>query len=85
MQPVVFSGREVVRSRTRGDAREYSVMPISIVTPAGPPPTVTFIAPKEWTQVEMRLEEVRDSHAGDHRGNGVRGGGASWGCRVRGG
>ena len=55
--PVAFSGREVVRSRTRGDAREYSMMLISSVTPAGPPLTVTFIAPEEWTQVEMRLEE----------------------------
>ena len=32
-------------------------MLISSVTPAGPPPTVTIIAPEEWTQVEMRLEE----------------------------
>ena len=25
--------------------------------PAGPPPTVTFVAPEEWTQVEIRLED----------------------------
>ena len=25
--------------------------------PAGPPPTVTFVAPGEWTQVEIRLED----------------------------
>ncbi len=25
--------------------------------PAGPPPTVTFIAPEEWTQVQIRLED----------------------------
>lgn len=47
--PWVFSGREVVRSRTRGDARDYSVMLISSATPVGPPPTVTLIAPEEWT------------------------------------
>ena len=27
--------------------------------PAGPPPTVTFVAPEEWTQVEIRLEDCR--------------------------
>ncbi len=47
MQPVDFSGREVNRFRTRGDGREYSVMLISSAAPAGPPPTVTFIAPEE--------------------------------------
>ena len=57
MQPVDFSGREVIRFRTRGDGRQYSVMLISSAAPAGPPPTVTFVAPEEWTQVEMRLED----------------------------
>lgn len=69
--------REVVRSRRGGDARECSVMLISNVTPVGPPLTVTFIAPEKWTRVKMRLEEVRDSHAGDHRGAGVGGGGGA--------
>ena len=45
MQPVDFSGREAIRFRTRGDGRQYSVMLISSAQPAGPPPTVTFIAP----------------------------------------
>ncbi|MDE0475792.1 MAG: CIA30 family protein [Gammaproteobacteria bacterium] len=57
MQPVDFSGREAIRFRTRGDGRQYSVMLISSAEPAGPPPTVTFIAPGEWTQVEIRLED----------------------------
>ena len=57
MQPVDFSGRETIRFRTRGDGRQYSVMLISTAEPAGPPPTVTFIAPGEWTQVEIRLED----------------------------
>ena len=57
MQPVDFSGREAIRFRTRGDGRQYSVMLISSAEPAGPPPTVTFIAPEEWTQVEIRLED----------------------------
>ena len=57
MQPVDFSGREAVRFRTRGDGRQYSVMLISSAEPAGPPPTVTFTAPGEWTQVEIPLED----------------------------
>ena len=57
MQPVDFSGREVIRFRTRGDGGEYSVMLISSAAPAGPPPTVAFVAPEEWTQVEIRLED----------------------------
>ena len=57
MQPVDFSGREVIRFRTRGDGRQYSVMLISSAVPAGPPPTVAFVAPEEWTQVEIRLED----------------------------
>ena len=57
MQPVDFSGREAIRFRTRGDGRQYSVMLISSSEPAGPPPTVTFTAPEEWTQVEIRLED----------------------------
>ena len=57
MQPVDFSGREAIRFRTRGDGRQYSVMLISSAEPAGPPPTVTFSASEEWTQVEIRLED----------------------------
>ena len=57
MQPVDFSDREVIRFRTRGDGREYSVMLISSAAPTGLSPTVTFIAPAEWTQVEIRLED----------------------------
>ena len=57
MQPVDFSGRETIRFRTRGDGRQYSVMLIGSAEPAGPPPTVTFTAPEEWTQVEIRLED----------------------------
>ena len=57
MQPVDFSGREAIRFRTRGDGRQYSVMQISTAEPAGPPPAVTFIAPEEWTRLEIRLED----------------------------
>ena len=57
MQPVDFSGREAIRFRTRGDGRQYSVMLISTAEPAGPPPAVTFIAPEEWTWLEIRLED----------------------------
>ena len=57
MQPVDFSGRDAIRFQARGDGRQYSVMLISSAQPAGPPPTVTFIAPREWTEVEIRLED----------------------------
>ena len=58
MQPVDFSDREVIRFRTRGEAAGKSAMLISSAAPAGPPPTVTFIAPEEWTQVEVRLKDL---------------------------
>ena len=32
-------------------------MLIGSAKPAGPPPTVTFTAPEEWTQVGLRLED----------------------------
>ena len=57
MQPVDFSGREVIRFRTRGDGRQYSLMLFSSAQPAGPPPMVTFIAPEEWTRLEIQLED----------------------------
>ena len=56
MQPVDFSGREVIRFRTGGWGAvlgDAAIRP----DPAGPPPTVTFVAPEEWTQVEIRLED----------------------------
>ena len=46
LQPLDFSDREVVRFRTRGVGREYSVMLIGDL--AGPPSTVTFVAPEQW-------------------------------------
>ena len=57
MQPIDFSGRKAIRFRTRADGRQYSVMLIGSAEPAGPSPTVTFTAPEEWTQVEIRLED----------------------------
>ena len=57
VQPVDLSGREVIRFRTRGDGREYSVMLINSAELVAPPPSVQFVAPEEWTQVEIRLEE----------------------------
>ena len=47
----------MIRFRTRGDGGQYSVMLVGDPAPAGPPPTVTFVAPGEWTQVEIRLED----------------------------
>ena len=66
MQPVDFSGREVIRFRTRGGG-QYSEMLISSADPAGPPPTVTFF-----------LTATPASHCGV----GVCGGGAGRGVRA---
>ena len=56
MQPVDFSGREAIRFPKRGDGRQYSAILIGSAEAVGPPPTVTFMAPEESTQVEMRLK-----------------------------
>lgn len=47
----------MLRRRTRGTGRPYSVILISRAELAGPPPTVTSVGPEEWTQVEIRLED----------------------------
>ena len=54
MQPVDFSGREVLRFRTRGDGRGYTVMLFSGGA-STVPPVVPFTAPAEWTDVEIPL------------------------------
>ena len=55
MQPVDFSGREVLRFRTRGDGRGYVVMLFSGGASASVPPMVPFAAPADWTDVEIPL------------------------------
>ena len=55
MQPVDFSGREVLRFRTRGDGRGYVVMLFSGGGAATVPPSVPFTAPADWTEVEIPL------------------------------
>ena len=55
MQPVDFSGREVLRFRTRGDGRGYVVMLFSGSAAATVPPSVPFTAPAGWTEVEIPL------------------------------
>ena len=55
MQPVDFSGREVLRFRTRGDGRGYLVMLFSGGASATVPPSVPFTAPADWTDVEIPL------------------------------
>ena len=57
MQPVDFAGRQAIRFQVRGDGRRYSVMLFSSATPVGVPPSVSFVAPEQWTQVEIRLED----------------------------
>ena len=55
MQPVDFSAREVLRFRTRGDGRTYSVMLFGGSAGATIPATVPFTATAEWTEVEIPL------------------------------
>ena len=55
MQPVDFSDREVLRFRTRGDGRTYSVMLFGSDVSANVPPSRAFQAPPEWVQVEIPL------------------------------
>jgi len=54
MQPVDFSGREVLGFRTRGDGRTYVVM-LFDGSDAGVLPSVPFTAPEVWTHVEIPL------------------------------
>ena len=55
MQPVDFSDREVLRFRTRGDGRTYSVMLFGAASGATIPATVPFTATAAWTAVEIPL------------------------------
>ncbi|MXX79230.1 MAG: amidohydrolase family protein [Gemmatimonadales bacterium] len=56
MQAVDFSGRSVLRFRTRGDGRSYTVMLFGEGAAATVPPTVPFVAGPEWAVVEIPLE-----------------------------
>lgn len=56
-QPMDFSGREAIRFRTRGDGQSYSVMLFGNAQFVGAPPSVTFMASKEWKQIEIPLED----------------------------
>ncbi|WP_423927177.1 CIA30 family protein [Candidatus Palauibacter sp.] len=56
MQAVDFSGRSVLRFRTRGDGRSYTVMLFGAGAAATVPPMVPFVAGPEWTVVEIPLE-----------------------------
>ncbi len=55
MQPVDFSGREVLRFRARGDGRGYLVMLFSGGASPTVPPSVPFTAPADWAHVEIPL------------------------------
>lgn len=57
VQPMDFSGREAIRFRTRGDGRSYSVMLFGNAQIVGAPPSVTFMASREWKQIEIPLED----------------------------
>ena len=55
MQPVDFSDREVLRFRTRGDGRTYTVMLFVADSAAAIPAAVPFTATPTWTRVEIPL------------------------------
>lgn len=63
MQPVDFSGREVLRFRTRGDGRTYVVM-LFDGSGASPPPAMPFRAPAVWTEVEIPLDRFPSATPG---------------------
>ena len=56
MEAVDFSGRSVLRFRTRGDGRSYTVMFFGAGAAASVPPMVPFEAGPEWAVVEIPLE-----------------------------
>ena len=56
MQALDFSGRSVLRFRTRGDGRSYTVMFFGAGAAASVPPMVPFFAGPEWAVVEIPLE-----------------------------
>ncbi len=56
MEAVDFSGRSVLRFRTRGDGRSYTAMLFGEGAAATLPPTVPFVAGPEWAVVEIPLE-----------------------------
>ena len=56
-QPMNFSGKEAIRFRTRGDGRSYSVMLFGSAQIAGAPPSVSFMASREWRQIEIPFED----------------------------
>lgn len=56
MQAADFSGRSVLRFRTRGDGRSYTVMLFGADIAATVPPMVPFVAGPEWAVIEIPLE-----------------------------
>lgn len=58
MGSVDFPDREVIRFRTRGDGRQYSVMLFGTTNSVNaPPPSVKFAAEREWKEIEIALAD----------------------------
>lgn len=55
MQPVDFSDREILRFRTRGDGRTYTVMLFGADAGTTIPASVPFATTRAWTHVEIPL------------------------------
>ena len=81
MQPVDFSGREVIRFRTRGDGREYSVMLISRAEPGRAAAHRDVCRARGVDPGGDPAGGLPDGHAGSHCGVDVCGGGGGWGVR----
>lgn len=56
MEAADFSGRTTLRFRTRGDGRRYTVMLFGAGAATTVPAMAPFVAPAEWTVVEIPLE-----------------------------
>ena len=64
LQPVDFTGRQVVRFRVRGDGGDYAVQLFGAAPQSTAPGTVPFTAPPEWTEVEIPLDRFESDSPG---------------------
>ena len=64
LQPVDFTGRQVVRFRVRGDGGDYAVQLFGAAPQSTAPGSVPFTAPPEWTEVEIPLERFESANPG---------------------
>ena len=85
MQPVVFSGCEVICSRTRGDAREYVGAADQQRDSSRAAAHRDVHCAEEWTQMEARLEKFAAATPEIIAGPAFAAEGVGWEVGVRGG